>query len=115
MQRHHFSNIYRKKKYKFASGNSYQINFKDGSGTGSHKTLPENTCLTGSFSINEPYYYHIKKEKDISRQIKSEVKRLKADFLANHITDNLEHGNSKPLFAHIKRGYGQSSHINRAC
>ena len=62
---------------------------------------------------NEPYSYHIKKEKDISRQIKSEVRRLKADFLANHITDNLENGNSKPLFAHIKRSRGQSSHINR--
>ena len=62
---------------------------------------------------NEPYSYHIKKEKDLSRQIKSEVRRLKADFLANHITENLENGNLKPLFAHIKRSRGQSSHFNR--
>ena len=48
---------------------------------------------------------------DLSRQIKSEVRRLKADFLAYHITDNLENGNSKLLFAHIKRSRGQSSHI----
>ena len=46
---------------------------------------------------------------------KSEVGRLKADFLAKHITDNLENGNSETLFAHIKRSRGQSSHINRAC
>ena len=82
---------------------------------GTHKTLPENTCLTGSFSIDGPYSYHIKKEKDLSRQIKSEVGRLKADFFANHMTDNLENGNSKPLFAHTKRSRGQSSHIIRAC
>ena len=82
---------------------------------GTHKTLPENTCLTGSFSFDGPYSYHIKKEKDLSRQIKSEVGRLKADFFANHMTDNLENGNLKPLFAQIKRSRGQSSHINRVC
>ena len=59
----------------------------------------------------EPYSYHIKKEKDLSRQIKSEVGRLKADFFANHMTDNLENSNLKLLFAHIKRSHGQS----RAC
>ena len=48
---------------------------------------------------------------DLSRQIKSEVRRLKADFLTNHVTDNLENGNWKLLFAHIKRSRGQSSHI----
>ena len=89
------------------------MNFKYGSGTGPHKTVPENTCITGLFFINEPYLTHtiLKKEKDLSRQIKSEVKRLKADFLANQITDYLENGNWKPL----KRSRGQSSHINMAC
>ena len=115
MQRNRFSNNYRKIKYEFESGNRHQINFKYGLGMGLHKKLPENTCLTGSFSINGPYSYHIKKEKDLSRQIKSEVGRLKADFFANHMTDNLENGILKPLFAHIKRSRGQSSHINRAC
>ena len=57
----------------------------------------------------------LKKEKDFSRQIKSEVKRLKADFLANQITDYFVNGNWKPLFAHIKRSHCQSSHINMAC
>ena len=114
MQRHHFSNNCRKKIYKFESGNRHQINFTYGLGTGPHKTLPENTCPTGSFSINGPYSYHIEKEKDLSRQIKSKVRKLKADFLANHMTDNLENGNLKPFFAHIKRSRGQSSHIIRA-
>ena len=91
------------------------MNFKHGLGMGTHKTLPGNTCLTGSFSIDGLYSYHIKKEKDLSRQIKSEVGRLKADFFANHMTDNLKNGNLEPLFAHIKRSRGQSSHINRAC
>ena len=60
-------------------------------------------------------YTILQKEMDLSRQIKSEVRTLKADVLANHITDNLEYVNSKPLFAHIKRSRGQSGPINRAC
>ena len=83
------------------------MNFKYGSGTGPHKTVPKNTCITGLFFINDPSHTIIKKEKDLSRQIKSEVKRLKADFLANQVTDYLENGN-------IKRSHGQSSHINMA-
>ena len=57
----------------------------------------------------------VKKEKDLSRQIKSEVRRLKADFFANHITDIGINGNWKSLFAQIKRSRGQLSHINGAC
>ena len=65
--------------------------------------------------INKPYSYHIEKGNDLSRQIKFEVKRLKADSLANQITNNLANSNSESQLAHIKRCHGQSSFINRAC
>ena len=45
--------------------------------------------------------------------MKAGVRRLKSDFLSNYVTQNLENGNSKPFFAHIKLSRGQPSHINR--
>ena len=62
---------------------------------------------------NQPFSYLIKRERELSDQVKAEVRRLKSDFLSDYVTQNLENGNSKPLFAHIKRSRGQSSHINR--
>ena len=62
---------------------------------------------------NQSCSYLIKRERELSDQVKAEVRRLKSDFLSDYVTQNLENGNSKPLFAHIKRSRGQSSHINR--
>ena len=63
---------------------------------------------------NQTFSYLIKREREreLSDQMKAGVRRLKSDFLSDYITQNLENGNSKPLFAHITQSRGQSSHIN---
>ena len=71
------------------------------------KALASQVC----FSSTNLTHTILKKEKDLTRQIKSEVNKLKADFLANQITDYLKNNNWKPL----KRSRGQSIHIDMAC
>ena len=61
----------------------------------------------------QPFSYLIRRERDLSLQVKSEVRKLKSEFLSDYLTQNLEEGNTKPLFAHIKRSRGQSNNINR--
>ena len=62
---------------------------------------------------NQSFSYLIKRERELSDQVKAEVRRLKSDFLSDYVTQNLENGNSSPLFAHITQSRGQSSNINR--
>jgi hypothetical protein len=45
-------------------------------------------------------------------KVKAEVNRAKSDFIAAHITDQLEGGNSKPLYNLIKASRGQSNNIS---
>ena len=62
---------------------------------------------------NQSFSYLIKRERELSDQVEAEVRRLESDFLSDYVTQNLENGNSKPLFAHIKLSRGQPSHTTR--
>ena len=56
-----------------------------------------------------PTSTNIKLEKYYSRQLKIEIGKAKSYYMKTHITDNLESGNTKPLFAHINQAKGQSN------
>ena len=59
-----------------------------------------------------PTSTNIKLERYYSHQLKVEIRKAKAHYMKTHITDNLESGNTKPLFAHINQAKGQSNCIN---
>ena len=99
-------------KYKFRLGNGHQINFKYRSARGHIKLYQKTLASQVRFSLTDITHTIVKKEKDLSRQIKSEVRRLKADFLANHNITDMVTWQLETFIAHIKRSRGQSRHIS---
>jgi len=47
----------------------------------------------------------------LKKAIKAEVDTTKRNFIACHITNELQNGNSKPLYNFISKSRGQSNHI----
>lgn len=48
---------------------------------------------------------------DINNEIKKQTKTAKAKFLADHVTEEMTRGNTKPLYNFIKMHSGRSNHI----
>ena len=59
-----------------------------------------------------PTHENIQLEARFKAEVKTEVLRAKKDLLKGHVSEQLEHGNSKPLFNFISRLRGQANQIS---
>ena len=60
---------------------------------------------------NYPSIKHQDELDEYSSALEREIKKAKSDYLKNHLTQQLEDGNSKPLYNYLKKNSGRSNNI----
>lgn len=59
-----------------------------------------------------PSVENINRLDHLKKSVKCEVIVVRTSFIECHVTQELKHGNNKPLFNYIKKARGQSNHIS---
>ena len=59
-----------------------------------------------------PTSENIKEEQEVSKRVKQLIAKSKSEFINNHISRELEAGNTKPLYNLVKKSKGQTNQIN---
>lgn len=60
-----------------------------------------------------PTRQNIALEISLKKEVKKAIAKAKSDFIKNRVCNELEFGNSKPLFNLINKARGKSNHINK--